>query len=346
MKIIINYLILFAITFAALSCEGDFTPYTELEHNYFIYCVLDNRLNTQVAVAQKFYLLGTNKNMPPNTRLILSENKGYNYSFRDTVINGNTNFSYYYLPNFILKRDAEYRLTILTDSMELQYGELVFYKNPALSQMRSYIEIDKVQIPGYTFQYSNNNSEYNTFKIYIDYEIKRVDSVQKSKKEVPVRIFSPKKDPNDIGVPTWTYDYADIYPSYPGILKKNELPDYIRSKNGDRYYYFFSDDAFYYTLRFLNPKETSDEKIDSSNISIKRAYIVFYSIDKNIYEKMTAITQTSYSIRLDDPIYWTNIRTEDKNGFGFFGAFAADTVLLKLEDNMISKFGYKNEQKK
>jgi len=322
--------IFIAIIFAllAFACSDDFAPYANSDSGYMVYCILDNRLNTQFVALQKIHLPGGDKKMPANTRVAITNNNVTNVFFRDTVISGNDNYSYYYLPNFKPIQGRVYRLTAAVDSMGSQYADLPYCGQGPINITSSKKD---GSILSYGFSYSNSTADYFMFNIFIDY-MKDSSGINVNRTiKVPIKInikeqYSDSYDNSDI----WRYDYNILDFFYPENSYK---------KKDAGYGFTYKKDVFYYSLKFL-----VDKNIDPEKITIKRAYLVFTAYADNSYDENKVSNFVNYSLRLDESVYKTNIYAENGYGHGLFGALSVDTTVFKLDNVIIKEFGYKDGQ--
>ncbi len=232
--------------------------------------------------------------------------------------------------------------------METQFGELKYFADPKMTNYHTTIletvllpvGFDTVSSPTFKFEHDKGTSEYYALKIYVDYDIVDNNGIESRKIEVPIKLKINRDNVYDYRSPVYYYSKDRIQTTYPGVQNEKITPEYASGEIKGRMTYTIKDEVFYYIFKFKMPA-VSDQK----NIHIKKAYVIFYSLDKKLYENLTISPIPKYFIRLDEPVYWTNIKTYNGSGFGYFGASAADTSILKLPPEIIDFAGYTNDQK-
>ncbi len=339
MKIIkISFVLSVTIIMLISGCKNEFEPFTEPEDNVLVFSILDTRLPFQYVRMQKLYQNNNEKTNLRDIELFLIENNGNTNKLKDTILN-NGNYLYYYLPNYKLKRGVDYRLCVVQDSIVRLWSDAHVWNNPLTSgYMISYLDKEVMKYAA-GFYFKKASADYYLFKIFIEYDADDNGKIIKGHEELPIEI---KVFPNVITSTLNFEDYEkkDYEASYTTIIKNGDTTYHVRTLPTDatRNSVYFYGESMKYAMKFLRGN------YDPSQITIKRGLILFYSIDKNIYENFLKIGKEQYSVRLDEPLYWTNILTPIGSGMGFFGAMSVDTIKVKVPVELITKFGYKNGQ--
>ncbi len=340
MRLSLNIIIaVIIITFLLQSgCRDEFEPFAESENNLSLFSILDNRLPFQYVRLQRFYQHEDQKKKLDNAAVYISENNGNSYKMTDTSML-NTNYAYYYLPGYKLNRGKTYRITAVLDSNTSSWSDVYVWDNPlAYGSIYSYI-IQKITYYSSHFVFDKECANYFIFKLFIEYEINQNGIMTKYYSEVPIEIQILDRAFNPFYT-IYDYDKEDFDVRYTSIMKNSDTSNHVRTLYNNPLYYDtgYPGDNIIYTLKFL------DNRVENSQITIKKAIFVFYSIDSKIYKYFLTTGKEQYSVRLDEPFYWSNVSTPKGSGYGFVGSITADTLSVKIPAELITKLGYKNGQ--
>jgi hypothetical protein len=300
-------LIIIILLFVMLSgCKNDdFTPLRNFENNYVVYCVLDNRSDKQFVEIQRAFYPGMNKKLPGTTTVTVTEMPNSVYILKDTNIAGREDYNVFYIDKLNLKRGSNYRLDVKNDLFSAQYSEITL---PQKHYLTLRIVESNDSPPNYDFQFKfmNGTPSVYVYHFYIEYEaLGKVDKIE---------VF---------------LDYV-TYPIYPSFITSGQSSS------------LFYRSAFVESV-LLEIKNIV--KVENTEIKIKKGYLVYHSLEPNLYNYYLAERgyNDSYSIRLDKP-YWTNMKTKDGAGLGLFGAECADTLFFKIPFEMIKRDGLIDDQ--
>jgi hypothetical protein len=345
MKIILN---LFFLIFLALVIEGcnhdDFSPLADLKQKTNYYCMLDTRILNQYVRAQSSYLSDDQRKVGSGIRIYLMENAGKTFQFRDTLIDSESKFSLFSLNSFKLKRNTTYRLAIYDDSVK-QYADTYI---PPETKMSFYMNVDTIETKGenvkMVVKYScyisipKNAPDLHMIHCFMKYE-KKVNGIVESKViNVPVNagVFSTESQ--------WDLwddkskkisDYVGYFGDIPGESLSDGYTSRFYSSSGNDWKLNMPIGAWYWALSKIG------EGAKPEDITIKGAFLVFYTVDRFYYENYGKL-QNDYSLRFDEPVNLTNFKGNQKKPIGFFGAVTADSIVnLKVHHYVIDKLGYK-----
>jgi hypothetical protein len=336
-----NLIIILAFLIVSFSCDNsDFSPFEPQSDQISLSCILDNRLSPQFAVAQQLYNIERNGKIPGKAKITISEISGKIYQFKDTVIDGLSNCSVYYAPDLRLKRDSYYKIGLFMDSVSLEWSE-IYVPPVALLGFQQHVDTIKGdffdRMVYYTMLfYSKTASDIHSIIIYVDYWIYELGQSKSYTLKVPINI--KVLEPDKLNPEKTVYEYEDnnLAVTYSSIYtdKKSENRTHPYAYSG----IFLPNDNFLYAIKKL------DYKGDPKNIIIRKAYAVYYSIDRFLYNSYMKKGREIYSVRLDRPFQIANTFRADGPGLGVVGAMTADTLRFFLPDEVIAKFGLTNAQ--
>jgi hypothetical protein len=167
-------LIAINLLFVMLSgCKNDdFTPLRNLENNYVVYCVLDNRSDKQFVELQRAFYPGMNKKLPGNTTVTLTEMPNSIYILKDTNIASREDYNVFYFDKFNLKRGSNYRLDVKNDLFSFQYSEIAIPKKYDIlynSKIEITLNTGKIHY-NLLFRFKNDTPSVCFYRMYIEFE--------------------------------------------------------------------------------------------------------------------------------------------------------------------------------
>jgi hypothetical protein len=292
MKNIIYVFVVLIFVFINSCKEDEFNPIAGFEDKIIVIGILDNRSETQFIKIQKLYdrvNFGNSQKTLKNLKVELMERNNRVYSFRDTIIEGISNYSVYYNKDVKLRYGINYTLMIYDEKNILIDANTII---PTGQHSISY--------KGDTTEISLSSQKYDTFfyvyeyHIYIEYQ-QKVNTEWKTKRmEVPIQINISQN----------RKDTSIIYPQ-----RSNEyIPD--RRKQ-------IVDNAnFKYTVSKIYESAKGD------SLKLSKYYVWYASLDFNLARYLLGFSN-QYSVRLDQPNLTSVI-----NGGGVFGSLSVDSTAL------------------
>jgi len=266
-KILVIVMILF------FGCrKDDFSPVGNYEKRAVAFAVLDNRMGNQIIKVQSLYPDKDNISLLEkritNLKVNLSDGNN-NFPFRDTIIQGSENFSYFTSGNFNINRGSKYWLTISGDDIPTATSEII---TPRAQDITLYYASDKIQL---------KYSKYSSVKgflhhYYVEFYIREGNKIiQNYRVEIPseLRIINDGKDTIRI---------------YPALTKENNH-------------------IFSYSSLFTELEKYKPEAINRKLV-VKRTIATVLSLDYNLYNYVSTVRGFSdpVSVRLDQ-INYSNI---------------------------------------
>jgi hypothetical protein len=325
------------------ACNDELSPNGELTKNYTAYSILDTRQNKQVVFIQKLYFNNNSGNKLDNIVVTLSENGGQSYKFKDTSISGYNKYTAFYLPNYKLKRDMNYKLNVFSNDFPSMWSDT--YVEPALNSTNFFVKETITAQKGiktwkYTLKSPKPKSNPCLIRFFIKftrfYDDYYLMPQEKSYvMELPIAFTQNITiDPADTRK---TYEFSEgafalSYSSF--ITSKKWDPAFSVADSGISV--TITDDNFIYPLLHI--------LFSPQSLVINKAFAVYYTVDNSIYENYIAAVPTNYSVRLDEPFIYTNFSTNNGNGIGYFGSVTADTCEFKINPEFFTKFGYRDGQ--
>lgn len=338
----LNIVTLIGFILISLSgCDKNYiSPYTELEKDIVVTCMIDTRNEVNLLRIQNLYLNSNDNKKAVDISAILAEGSGEDYHLRDTLLNNDDRFTFFYIPGSYLHRGKYYRLTVKSKQSGEKWADCFIPPNPDLI---CYGYWTPTRDPRYELriEFSKNIANYFVLRVFIEYEINYQGSKQLKRREIPGSIVINQINPHYSAYKElWEYKENEVDTVlYPGIqssnvIENNSLGDII---TGFRKVY--TETLVKFRMNNL------ENNVPPENITVKGTVAVFYSIDKNYYDLFMTKTNEQFSIRLDQASYPSNIQGANFKGYGFFGAMATDTARCKAEEYFIKQFGYVNGQK-
>jgi hypothetical protein len=326
-------LIIIIVSIYLFGCKDNFSPTGNLKNDYATYCILDNRLNYQIVLVQKLYLDINSKEKLKDTKVVLSEYSGNSYSLKDTIINGLENFNTYYLANYKLKRDAGYRLTVMKDSYPTQWSDTYIEPLPSLTKFFvSQIKSVSKEFTRWRFNvyFPRPKSNPCSVRMFIEYKVSTYENSLSV--DVPILFYKNKDLPPYDNRTVYEFEDDFYTPIYPSFITIHKWDSYYNVSTSDVYTTFMDDNLLYALIKTVHyiPK----------SVTIKGGYVIYYTIDATLYENFLSTGQESYSIRLDEPFFFTNFKSTQGTGLGYFGAVTADTTTFKIDPEMFLQFGF------
>jgi hypothetical protein len=255
--------------------KEDFNPVEGFQDKIAVMGILNNQNDIKFIKIQRTY----NKVNSPNSekqlnnlKVELLENNSIVYTFRDTTIEGVSNYSIYY--NKMRTKKARYALVITDEKYPVVYATSFFPGNGGTATQAEkglFITLS----PGhydYTFDYH----------IYIFYEQQTSEGWINKQYEVPVKITIPD-------------NLKDTLIEYPEISKeRREKVDTLTVNYAN----------FDYAMSKIK------ESAGSESLKSFKYCVVFTTLDYNLYDYYFKGFNDKYSIRLDVPD-WTNVINGD-----------------------------------
>jgi hypothetical protein len=325
----------------------DFSPYAVLEKKVVIYGIFDNRLQNQYIRIQSTYLSDDLKKNISKINLNLTEQFGNSYTLRDTILDPNSNYRIFYIPNYNLKRGITYRLVMTYDSL-IEHSETYI---PPVTQVSSVMSLDTITTTGktpstevyFTFRISIPKTApiINAIRIYINYN-KKENGVNNNY-TVQVPISSPQLST------TGVFEYSQFDFIQLSDFSTDPVQVYYSDpvENWKANYYKDGGSSWNVTIPISYMFYTFDQIGKGSNpedITIKSAYIVSYALDQYYFDNYFSTSSEAYSVRLDNPVDLTNIASNQNNPIGYFGWVTADTAKFKIISYFMDKYKFNDGQ--
>jgi hypothetical protein len=332
-SIIISIIII--ISASLLGCEEDFNPNAMLKNDYTVYSILDSRLDKQFVLVQRLYQDESTREKLTGVMVYLSEYTGQTLLLKDTVIKGMENFNVYYLPNYKLKRAITYRLTVVKDSFSRKWSDV--YIEPIPSTLSFYVSRgSRSSHIYYTMYLPRSSTNACGIKMFVEYYTNSDSTITcvevPSGSNVKLRYWDPSLREEE--TPLWEYPSEEYTPIYPSIGFNDWDSCYTIGKS----YLtasFYIDNIFY--AIFISGNEPY-------GVGIKRLYVVYYTLSVDLYLNLLKTGNEVYSVRLDEPFFFTNFKSNREAGYGYLGAITTDTLSFKLYPYYIfNKFRYDDQ---
>ncbi len=256
-----------------MSCkEEEFSPVGSYEKKIVTYAVLDSRLDKQIIKVQSAYLTKSGENGAEkkisNLQVNLSDGSN-NYLFRDTVIAGYVNYSYFVSNNVKLSRGSRYSLKISGDNVPLAESDITLPGKPDLTL---YYDADKILLT-----YSRiGHAKGFLHHYYVEFYIKDGSQILGN-----YRI----EIPSELKV---TNDGMDTLRIFPSLTKENN--------------HSYSYSSLFSELIRYKPSN------DRIKLVVKKSVATVLSLDENLYNYVSTVKGFSdpVSVRLDQ-INYSNI---------------------------------------
>jgi hypothetical protein len=334
-----TYIILIFLFIIFCSCNDNFSPYCEMEFRHSLLCILTNQTKDQYVIAQRLHHQEESGKMPPNTKIMLTSQNGYNYTLNETTIEGNDNLSFY-KTSISLYRGLKYRLSLVVDSVMVQWAETFIPQAYVTSVTPNKVTISgklgETTVFSYKINLSSTIPEISIVKMFIEYEITGDEGTTIVRDEVPISLISSQSVPAELSsLQKWELGAPYVQGDYTGVVKNGVSP-YYRTSSGSKYI-SFPEDGFLFVLNNIPHKGKPE------NIKIKRGYVVSYGLEKILYDNYVE-KKTSYSVRLDQPFIPSNFRNLNESRDGLFSFITSDTLKFNIYPEMFSNFGYKDGQ--
>lgn len=333
-KTISMFILSFLIIINFSKCNNeDFSPFGDLVDGVAIHCILDNRLEYIIAKVQKVYIDNSVQDLS-NYKVLLSEPFGNQIIMEDTTINSSPNTRYYKIKSSLLNRGSNYLLLLLESNNVISYASCKYHSRINWSEIDRIIEPPNGPIKwNVELRFPVVLPDVFLFKLFIKYQYQENGKTANSLIEVPSNAtIKPSHPKYNEFLYIFEYDYNDITKVYPAIHSRSDSVNYqIKFRNT---YYSIEYDG-YNTQACLNSLSKHN-----SPITIKGMIAVFYTIDKNYYDFYMQPGNTSISVRLDQPEYYTNIESPKDLKFGFFGAITTDSINIRIPEFLINSCGY------
>jgi hypothetical protein len=269
--------------------ENNFSPIIGTESKLGVQTVFDTKENVQFVKIQKIFpsYASSNEEKIPKILNVRINASDYSYLFKDTIINGISNYSVYY--NKEIKVDpGNYMLIITSDDYPMTWSTMLVPSKPDISFTTlsdSIIARIKTNISIGSFSYH----------FYVDYSLVKDGNTLLNRIEVPIKVDTNEK--------------KEISVIYPTSFKQTTVI-------GGTEEIFLSFGCLKYIKNFIKSKE------NASNVILYRGTMFIRSSDLNLSNYLRAVEgyDDPYSVRLDKPD-WTNI----VNGYGVFGSIRLDS---------------------
>ena len=334
-----NFLFIFLIVISLFlsACKDDFSPSGSLLQNYAVYCVLDNRLTNQFVLIQKLYMNSNSIEKMKNVKVILSESAGQSFTLKDTILKNFENYNSYFLPNYSLKRDISYRLTVGNDQYPVQWSDT--YVTPLPTSANYYvIELKSVGKDNtnwrYTYYSPKPKKNPCIIKLFVEYKISNYEKT--SNIEIPISFLQNiKREPEDTKK-VFEFPDGSYTPVYPAFITLKKWDSFFRVSETNISASYNDENILFALMKQTN--------FDPHTVTIKKAYILYCIVDESLYDNFLTVGPESFSVRLDEPYVYTNFKTINGMGIGYFGAVTADTCKFKLDPDIFERYGYTNGQ--
>jgi hypothetical protein len=345
MKYFLIIIFIFSSIFLS-SCKDDFSPTGELSKSYAVYSILDNRQKNQIVLLQKLFLNSNSIEKLENVKVILSESGGQNYTLKDTILSDYKNFNAYYLPNYTLKRDIMYRLTVWHIEYPLMWSDT--YINPAPNSTNYLVSEQKiVNKDGTLWRYTVTSPKPKNnpclIRLFIDVIYSYADQylMPQSKTfrlEIPMSfIQNITIEESDYGKKIYEFSSGAFTPVYSSYITSNKWDPFFTVTETSIRTSIDDNNILFALLNQIN--------VRPDYLTVKRAYVIDCNLDASLYENFIASRPNTYSVRLDEPFVYTNFNIENNTAFGYFGSVTADTCVFKIDPAIFERFGFKNGQK-
>jgi hypothetical protein len=292
-----------------VGCEEDFSPIGKLINDYEVFCLLDTRSDKHFVLVQKLYQDETTKENLNGINVHLSEFAGKTLSLKDTIMPGLENFSVFYLHNYKLKRGMIYRLTVENDSLPTKWSDV--YTEPVPSTSNFYVTKGA---EAETDEYGNLISTFIYYTIHLPISPSRACGIKM---------------------------FVEYYTYFDSTLRSIEIPRKFDERDNPVYPSIgykdwdscYTVESSYLTSTFIyqNILWALDRKVVGSlqYIYTKRLYAVYYTLSLDLYLSFIKSGDEKYSVRLDEPFFFTNFKSDVGEGYGYLGSITADTISFK-----------------
>jgi hypothetical protein len=314
------------LTIFLLSCNNDdFSPIKEIEKFPVTYCLLDTRAKEQIVLIQSSYLSDTTKLQIEKIKVTLIENSRVPLILRDTIIPGLANYRGYYLPGFKIKRNLYYGLTVEYNGISEYADVFVPQKTPVIITTK-YSNIDDHKSLNFNASVSRSAPSTNAIRFFLDYENNNKGTIVRDTIELPIH-----SDVLDFTAPGFKTDYSWFEPvdlSYSNFSKGWNASYYKLSGNSC----IVNLPISYWCYIFSKIREGTT----IGDITIKGAFVVFYTIDNFYYDNYLLISnEEPYGVRLDAPYIPTNFKSNIERPIGYFSILTADTTKFLVDPMLI-----------
>lgn len=318
-KRIISLLVLFAIF--AISCsDTDFSPYDEFREKYVMNCILNPDSSFQIVTLNRSYMVtnyepysSTEDNFVKGALVRLWNGNDEVVILRDTILNRSTGDLYqkpykvYYTKNFKPKTGTNIQIEALLPNGKRLTSSTFIKKQP--------LKVDPI----------------DSMKFYPKEGLSYAGAVWETEQKNAV--FAPKA--------TILYMRQGMYGDK---IQKVSVPAYIQNENGNAKKYYpqptsmtmwqIDTSVVNQTLRSI-----SDGDPDKSKYFVYSMIIEISILDNNLslYYNSTSRGKDLYSVIIDETDY-----SCINGGFGVFGTYSKESIVLPFNSLFLYKLGYKS----
>jgi hypothetical protein len=334
------------ILFEGCNDNGNlFSPYSALEDDYSVHCIVDNRNQLNILRVQKIYFKKDNAAMEGKTTAVLSDINGKEIALRDTLING-SNTTNFIIPANVLERGMNYRINVDNETQGKRWGYFQMFPDPGI-HYSLFIDEKQSLLPKWqlTILFKRNFDVAFMQRLFLYYEELENGVWVKHSEEIPVdlQIIAKLRRTvivNNVEKTFWDlidYDIKELSATYPKLLLTENITKEISMVNGE--YSVLYDGWFIYTvMRSIGIGK------DPKTIKITGMSAVLSQIEKNYFYNYMADSRVKTSIRLDEQLLVSNIRKKEGSGYRLISSVTSDTLHLTAWYFYIQKLGYINGQ--
>lgn len=337
-KLFYCLIILFCAFTLITGCNNaadSFSPYTTLENDYVVNCMVDTRNKSNIVSIQRIYTKINPTVLSGKTTAFLSDENGEQIILRDTVIGG-SNKTNFIIPSDCLSRGTNYRLTVNNEELGLRWGYFKMFPFPELSYKVAIYKREVLDNWEVTISFKKNIDVAYLMRVYIIYELLEDGIWKRGTVEVPVSLEVDKKAYN----PYWVlidHDFKDLSPGYPVMQLTENLSDDIVLVDG-KYSVVYDGWFTYSALKLIGRGRLP------GTVKIKGMFAVLNQVDNNYYRNFIAYSRANTSVRLDQQLTISNVQKDGAAGYGLISSATADTIFFPAFFAYVGKLQYIDEQ--